>query len=356
MKRRAASWLAAALMLPFAPLAVGAPAAGLVIYSTTDTRVFAPVVEDFRRQHAGIEVRYEELDSADLYERYLREERAGRPQADLLLSSSMDLQVKLVNDGHAAPHVSASSRALPAWARWRDEAFGFTFEPAVMVYNRNVMAGRPLPRSRPQLLEALTRDEAFWRGRVGTYDIARSNVGYLLASQDARQSSDFGALLRAFGDAQVRVETRTSTLLDRIASGELAMGYNLLGSYASMRVAAGAPLVIVHPQDYTLAVTRTAVLPRSAPHPDAAHLFLDYLLSPRGQQVLATRSRLPAVRPGPAATGDAVGIDTAQLGLLRPIALGPGLLVYLDRQKRERLLASWREIVRPMPPQGAASP
>ena len=28
----------------------------------------------------------------------------------------MDLQTKLVNDGHAQPHVSPDTRALPAWA------------------------------------------------------------------------------------------------------------------------------------------------------------------------------------------------------------------------------------------------
>jgi iron(III) transport system substrate-binding protein len=294
-----------------------------------------------------VPVRYLELDAGELYERFLHDARTGAAGADLLLSSAMDLQVKLVNDGFAEPHRSANSGALPAWARWRDEAFGFTFEPAVMVFNRRAIAGRPLPRSRAELLQMLTRDRDFWRGRIGTYDIARSSVGYLLASQDARLSSEFGALLEVIGSLEPRTELRTAVLLDRISGGELAMGYNLLGSYALTRLDAGAPLEIVYPDDYTLAVSRTAVIPARAAHREEAHRFLEYLLSVRGQRVLAARSRLPAVRPELATTSGRWGMADAGIGSLRPIALGPGLLTYLDRQKRARLLATWRDAIKP---------
>lgn len=316
----------------------------LTIYSTTDTAVFQPVIEDFQMIRPDITVNYVDIEAAPLYERFLRETGEGRPQADLLLSSSMDLQVKLVNDGYATPHVSENSMSIPAWARWRNEAFGFTFEPAVMVFNAGQMQGTPLPRSRNELLSMLKDSPTRWRGRIGTYDIARSSVGYLLASQDARQSSEFGALIEAFGDAGVRVEERTATLLDLLEDGTLAVGYNLLGSYARARVESGAPLVIVYPQDYTLAVSRTAVLPANAPHPEAAHAFLDYLLSHRGQNVLSTKSHLSRIR---VTEGEGfAGFSGARVGPLRPISLGPGLLVYLDQLKREKLLSSWRVIIR----------
>ena len=136
-------------------------------------------------------------------------------------------------------------------------------------------------------------------------------------------------------------------LLDRLEKGELAIGYNLLGSYARSRVDAGAPLVIVYPQDHTLAVTRTVVLPKNAPHGANAHRFVEYLLSMRGQEVLARRSGLPALRQEIDGRHDRLGIEDTHVGLLRPIALGPGLLVYLDAQKRSRLLSAWRAILNP---------
>lgn len=321
----------------------------LVVYSTTDTAVFRPVVADFRRLHPRVTVHYVELDAGPLYQRYLAEMAAGQPRADLLLSSAMDLQVKLVNDGHATAHVSGNGAKLPAWARWRNEAFGITFEPAVMVYNRHALGGRAAPRSRPDLLDALKANPEFWRGRIGSYDIAKSSVGYLLASQDARQSSDFGSLLETLGAVDLHTSGSTADLLDRLERGELVLGYNLLGSYARARAERNGSLTIVYPEDYTLAVSRTAVLPRNAPHPAAAHAFLEYLLSLRGQRTLAAQSRLSAARPEVDGPYSRLGIAESQVGPLRPIPLGPGLLAYLDQQKRQRLIDSWDRAVHPTP-------
>ncbi len=317
----------------------------LVVYSTTDTAVFRPVIEDFSRLYPDVNVRHVELEAGPLYRRYLAETAAGKPQADLLLSSAMDLQVKLVNDGYAATHTSANVSKLPGWARWRHQAFGITFEPAVVVYNARVLDGRRPPQSRPELVEAVKRDPDFWRGKVGTYDIAKSSVGYLLASQDARQSSDFGSLIETLGANGLQTSNSTAALLDRLESGDLALGYNLLGSYARARAEKNRSIVIVYPRDYTLAVSRTAVLPNNAPNPDAAHAFLEYLLSLRGQRTLAARSRLSAVRPEVEGPYSRLGIAERQVGPLRPITLGPGLLVYLDQQKSKRLLDSWARAV-----------
>ena len=316
----------------------------LVIYSTTDTSVFQSVLADFRRLQPGMELCYVELEAAPLYQRFLREVDTGRPSADVLLSSAMDLQVKLVNDGHAMPHRSDYADALPQWARWRHEAFGLTLEPTVMVFNKKAMAGLEIPHSRQQLVDLLKSDPARWHGRIGTYDIVHSSVGYLLASQDARQGNESGALVEAFGDADMQLEPRTSDLLDRLERGDLAIGYNLLGSYARNRIAAGAALAVVYPQDYTLAVSRTVVLPRSAPNPRAAHQFLEYLLSARGQKAMAAAG-LPSIHGELAGHDGRLGATDSQVGLLRPIALGPGLLVYLDRIKRKPLLASWRAVL-----------
>lgn len=318
----------------------------LTIYSTTDLSEFAPVIEDFHDVHPGVVIEYFDLDAMPLYERFVAEEARGEPRADLLLSSAMDLQVKLVNDGYAAMHHSDNSLALPEWARWREEAFGFTFEPAVLVFNTRLMGDRRLPQSRDELLDAVRNDPAFWRDAIGTYDIATSSVGYLIASQDARLNGNFSALLKAFGDVDVQVADNTATILERLRSGELKAGYNLLGSYARRVVADGAPLAIVYPRDYTLAVLRTAVIPRSAPHSAEARQFLDYLLSIRGQRVLENRTGLSAIRDEVAEGGRRFELSSAAAGTLRPIALGPGLLVYLDDVKRRRLLDNWTNLAR----------
>jgi len=329
--------------------AKGALEGTLTLYSTLDTAVFEPLVVDFQRLYPGVDVHYENLDAMPQYERFVREENEGTHRADMLISTSMDLQVKLVNDGYAARHVSPSAEALPRWARWRDEAFGFTFEPAVMVFNRKAMEGRRIPRTRAELVDQVRHDPRFWQGRIGTYDISRSSVGYLLATQDVRHSSEFGAMVEAFGDVDLQVEENTSTLLERIESGELVAGYNLLGSYARSRRDSERNLLLVYPRDHTVVLARTVVISRNAPNAALAHRFLEYLLSVRGQQVMATECGLPPIRKELDGIYERLGVSESQVGVLRPISLGPGLLVYLDQQKRRQLLDVWRAILEKPP-------
>ena len=63
--------------------------------------------------------------------------------------------VMLANDGCALPHQSPLTQALPAAANWRDEVFGVTSEPAVIVYNRNLIPPGDAPESRFDLLDLL---------------------------------------------------------------------------------------------------------------------------------------------------------------------------------------------------------
>ncbi len=314
----------------------GPVTAQLRIQGSTDIEVFAAVVADYQQLHPGTEVVYEDVIASDMYAHHLHP-LAGAAPVDLLISASMDLQTKLANDGYALSHRSPHTEALPDWAQWRHEVFGISYEPVVIVYNKARLPAAGVPRTRRQLLELLRAPGAPLRGKVGTYDVQRSGVGYLFATQDSQLGSIAGALLAALGDNRVRLEERTGVLLDRVSRGELLLAYNVLGSYAQARIDAGAPLGIVQPEDYTLVVLRTAIIPRTAPHAAEARQFLDYLLSARGQRVLSKEARLMPILP---ADNDPRGQTPTRT--FRPIALGPGLLVYLDALKRQQFLDAWR--------------
>ena len=269
---------------------------------------------------------------------------AGGPVPDLAISSAMDLQAKLVNDGWTQPHVSPETLRVPDWANWRNEVYGFTLEPAVIAYAMDGLAQAEVPRSRPELLRLLQSQPDRFRRRVATYDVAESGVGYLFATQDFVLSSQFWRLTMALGDAQVRLEPTTGAILDAIERGEVLIGYNVLGSYVRARQEAGAPIGIVQPRDYTLLMSRVVAIPRAASHPVLAKLLVDYLLSDRGQQVIADTPGLqPLLLPGAASS---MALGEAAVGPVQPIVLGPALLAFLDRLKREHFLADWSASVR----------
>jgi two-component system sensor histidine kinase TctE len=327
---------------PAAPTVYPAPAeegGRLRIDAATDPVVMEPLIGDFQALRPDVAVEYSNLDTLDLHRRILAAADGRAP--DIAISSAMDLQVKLVNDGFTQPYLSAATARLPPWANWRDEAFGLTFEPAVIVHSLDHLPAAEVPRSRPALIRLLQEHPEPWRRRVATYDIARSGVGYLFATQDSVLSSQFWRLAGTLGDVQTRLFGTSGEMLDAIERGEVLLGYNVLGSYARARTLAGARIGIVLPEDYTLVMSRVAVLPRHAGHPALGKQFLDYLLSERGQDVVARATGERAVL-SPGDDGASLApLAAAATGPVHPIPVGPALLVFLDPLKKERFLANW---------------
>jgi two-component system sensor histidine kinase TctE len=326
---------------PFIYPARGIEVGRLVLHCATDRVAMEPLILDFQEANPGLAITYRDFGTNELYASVTQTSAGAVP--DVVVSSAMDLQAKLVNDGWTRPHVSQHTRQLPAWANWRDEAFGFTYEPAVIVYRRGRLGADQAPRSRADLIRLLREQHGRFRGRVATYDPARSGVGYLFATQDSVLSSQFWPLAAALGDAQARLYDTSAEMLDAVERGEIDIAYNVLASYAQAHAAAGAPIEIVTPLDYVLVMSRVVAIPERASNPGLAGTFVDYLLSGRGQRVLAVVSKMRPIasgKPEDVATGPASGGDGG--GSDRPIALGPALLVFLDGIKRQRFLAGWR--------------
>lgn len=350
--------LAAGLVVPGVPgawaderlfyPAPGGEGARLRIHSATDRAAIEPLIRDFQTIRPDIAIDYVTLETQQLYDRALEDAaRPGGDRPDLLISSAADLQVKLVNDGLTQSHRPAAGPPLPAWANWRDEAFGFTFEPVVMVYNRALLADSEAPQTRDALIRLLRGDPARFMRRVATYDAASSGIGSLTAAHDAALFSQFWQLAAALGGVQVRLACCSSDILDMVERGEVLIGYNVLGSYARARAATGAPIGIVTPRDYTLVVSRVAVIPATARTPQLAGQFIDYLLSYRGQDMVAGGSVLYALASTVTREASSSGLRAVTDAPLHPIALGPALLAFLDPLKHHRFVRQWQSAILP---------
>lgn len=315
--------------------------ASVVVYSTTDLSTAAALIRDFELCYPGIKVDYQDLNSAELHRRFLAETQAQRPSADVLWSSAMDLQMKLANDDFAQRYKSPEVASLPDWAVWRDTAFGTTFEPAVIVYNKRFVTGADIPETHADLVRLLSSQSAKYAGNVTTYDIEKSAVGFLFATQDSRAQTGFWDLVHELGKNAVELESNTSVMVQRIASGKDYLGYNLIGSYALTRARRDPAIGVVLPKDYTLVMSRIALLSKTAPHPNAGKLWLDFLLSQRGQTVLS-RSELFSIRSDVPGEFTAATLRQTLGPQLRAIAVGPPLLVFLDQAKQQEFLRRWR--------------
>lgn len=329
----------------FPPL--GGEATGtVVVYSSLDTPLAKAMIPGFQRANPGIAVRYEELLTADIYDRIVAETDAGRPTGDIAFSSAMDLQVKLANDGYAQESLLPMSLRWPRWANWRNTAYALTFEPAVFVYHKPSFAGSAPPSTRGEFVDFLEQGGDVVHGRVATYDIERSGVGFMFMARDQEQFADIWSLVRAFGAAGGKVYSTSSAILERVADGRFLLGYNILGSYAADWASRNPDLGIVMPRDYTIVMSRIGLVPAAAASPELGRRYLDYFMSVEGQTVLAQQLQIAAVNPDVAGDNTATAIRATIGPMLRPVPVSPGLMVYLDQAKRTRLIERWNSALR----------
>ncbi|TCP98585.1 iron(III) transport system substrate-binding protein [Sphingomonas sp. PP-F2F-A104-K0414] len=307
------------------------------IYGNADRAELLPVVAAFRKRYPGITVLYADIGSTEMYRRFVTETRARRMSADLVWSSAMDLQVKLINDGFAQGYASPEKPALPPVSVWKNMGFGVTAEPIGIVYNKRLVPAAEVPRTHAALETWLRQNARTLTGRVTTFDPARSNVGYLYLSEDMAITRDTRSLLEAIAATKPVLAQTSEPMLRDVAEGRQALAYNVIGSYALERARTDPRIGVAFLQDYTIVTSRIAFIAREAAHPAAAKLFLDFLLSREGQSLLAKRSLWP-VRTDVSARR----LPSAQA---RPIRVGPQLLVNLDRVKRQRFLRDWTAIL-----------
>ncbi|CAG9168154.1 hypothetical protein LMG23992_01036 [Cupriavidus laharis] len=314
----------------------------LVIYATTDADLAKPLLADFQSMYPRVRVEYDDLTSTELYHRYLAETQLGTESADVLWSSAMDLQASLVRRGYAMTYASPEASGLPAWARWQENAWATSIDPVAIAYNRKLLRAAQVPHTHADLAKLLAAQGSQLRRKVITYDIEKSGLGFLLATQDARSGPAFWDIAAELGKLDARYATTTAAMLRQVANGSMTIAYNVLGAYAMAQAQKHAGIGVAFLTDYTLVLSRIQLISQRASHPNAARLWVDYTLSRRGQTLMAQRAGLYAVRSDVGGDTTAARLVTQLGASMRPILNDPDLTRHLDIAAYREFVTRWR--------------
>jgi iron(III) transport system substrate-binding protein len=314
----------------------------VVIYSALDTKAAQPLIKDFNALYPDIKVEYNDMNSTEIYNRFIAEVASGQGSADVLWSSAMDLQVKLVDEGNAMTYVSPETPKLPKWAVYKNLAWGTTYEPAVIIYNKRLVTGAEIPTDHASLLKVMNANVDKYKGKVTTYDIEKSGVGFMFVVRDMQLFPGMKDLVKAFGTTQYKVYSSTGNMLEKVSSGEHLLGYNVLGSYALVRAKKDPGLGVVLPKDYTQVLSRVMFIGKQAKNPNAAKVWTDYVLSVRGQKMIGGEVELFAMRDDVDAEYTAAKLNKELGSNAKPIPVGHEITEYLDSKKRLEFLANWK--------------
>lgn len=318
----------------------------VLVYTPTDATAGRPLVREFEAMYPGVKVEYSDMNTTELFNRFISESAAGAASADVVWSSAMDQQIKLVTDGYAQPYDSPEAKALPDWAVYKKQAYGTTFEPVGLVYNKRLLKESEVPGTRADFAALLKSDDKRFQGKVTSFDIEKSGSGFLFLSNDLRITPNTWDLVKALAASGVKLQSSSGTMMERISSGENIIGYNMFLSYAHARAKKDPSIGYAYLKDYTLVFSRVAFISKTAKNPNAAKLWLDYLLSKKGQTTLSTASELYSIRADVDGETTMAAL-TRQLGSnLKPITIDDQLLTYLDQARRVEFLKQWQQSVK----------
>jgi iron(III) transport system substrate-binding protein len=317
----------------------------VTVYTSTDAAQAKGLLDAFRKAYPGIEIDWNDLGTNNSYNRTISEAAANQVTADIVWTSAMDLQVNLVEKGLTAPIDSPEAAAIPAWAKYNGQAFGTSVEPAAIIYNKSLFPADAIPKTRADLIKVLQDRKDALKGKVATFDPEKSGMGFLWSTNDATQTKTFWDLAKAFGATQGKTYSSSGQMREKVISGEHTIAFNVIGSYALDWAKKNPNIGVAFQSEYTAAFARVVVVTKGAPRPNAARLFVDFMLSKAGQEA-AAGSGMPSVRADVAAGTDNIeSLKKVTGGNLQPIALDDKLLGWLEPKKRSEFLGEWKKAI-----------
>lgn len=285
------SRLVLALLLSLSGLA--AAQSGPVIYAIVNEQDALALADLFEEQ-TGLQPVVLRGSTGEIIARVIAEQ--GNPQADIVLGGPSTLHITLKDEGVSEPHELPAGSDQPAgtfdpegyWTGWHTTALGLGI-------NTQRFAARYGERELPATWEDLL-DPAF-AGEIVVTDPVASSTAYLFVQvQLQRLGEEAGWDYLASLVPQVgQFPSSGAAPAQLVSSGEYTIGVSYIHALAR-NVAEGLPIAIVVPPGTGGEIGAVSVV-KGGPNTEAAHQFVDFILSAQAQQLFTDRSLTAPLHP-----------------------------------------------------------
>src|SRR5258706_14417928 len=162
-------------------------------------------------------------------------------------------------------------------------------------YNTRSVRPGDVPKSYEDLLQPRWKGQMLWGTSRDTG--APLFIGNILLTMGPEAGKAY--LQKLKGQNIVKSSVSARQILDLVVAGESPIALQILNHHAYISKTAGAPVdwQVLEPAPATISSIGMA---KNAPHPHAAMLFLDFVLSKKGQTVIQAANYLPSHPDGPA--------------------------------------------------------
>lgn len=258
--------------------------------SMFDVDTAEQVAKGFEQRHPGVKVEVVRATAGVIYQRVLQESQAGVYQNDVFSSTEEGHYANFKEKGLLEAYLPAEAgKVVPRFQKIDAENYYHVASVGLIMltYNSQKVSAAEAPKKWKDLLDPR------WKGKIGighpafsgyvaTWILSLTKLyGWEYFEQLAKQNPQIG---RSIND--------TITMLN---SGErlVAAGPDLTTLKSKLK---GNPLELVYPEDGATLMTAPSAVMKRAPHPSAAKLFMDYMMSTEYSQIVVKNGGLP-LRP-----------------------------------------------------------
>ena len=254
----------------------------VVVYTSLAPTESGPLAQAFEKK-TGIKVELWRALSEKVVQRAVTEARAGRFAFDVVETNAPEMEMmarerlfREIRSPHLADLPPAS---IPAHRMWIPDRMNFF----VVAYNTSQVRREELPKDYLGFLDPK------WKGRIG---IEATDAEWM-ATLVKKWGEEAGLVhFRKLAEMKPDVRKGHILLAQLVASGEIPVGLTIYNSNAESLKRKGAPIDWI-PVEPVVARAQGIAVARNAPHPKAAAAFVDFVLSPEGQELLNSMGRVP---------------------------------------------------------------
>jgi iron(III) transport system substrate-binding protein len=272
----------AALALAAVLNAAAAQEKTVVLYTSLAPTESGPLAQAFEKK-TGVKVELWRALSEKVVQRALTENRARRFTVDVIETNGPEMEMLTREQLFAevkSPYLAdIPAAAIPKHRQWVPDRLNFF----VVGYNTSKVRRDELPSDYRGFLDPK------WKGRLGLEATDTEWMATLVKLWGERDGMDF---FRKLADMRPDVRKGHVLLAELIAAGEIPVGLTVYNSNAESFKRRGAPIDWV-PVEPVVARPQGIAVSRNAPHADAARAFVDFVLSPEGQQLYESMGRVP---------------------------------------------------------------
>ena len=256
----------------------------VMLYTSLVPEDLVAISAGFEKKH-GVKLKTWRANSEKVLQRAVTEMRAGRAEADVVETNGPQMEALYREKGLTALSSPHFKDLMPQALRPHGQWVGTRINMFVQSYNTKLVKQDELPKSFADLANPR------WKGKLGIE--AEDEDWFMMVVKELGEEKGL-ALFRDIAKTNGFSVRKGHTLLaNLVASGEVPFSLTTYSHGADKMKAKGAPI-----EWYALppAIGRAngVAIMKSPPHPNAAQLFADFVLSPEGQKILEKGGYVPS--------------------------------------------------------------